>query len=80
METADIKRCEAQAQQLVTGLETLADKREFEEFIKIIHGPGWTTIAEAIFVTGIMDSMQTHATALHALKKALLAGSRAVGR
>jgi hypothetical protein len=57
----------------------VADSADFEELISIIHRPGWTTVAEALLVAGVVEAMHAHTQALAGLKQALLAGSRAVG-
>jgi hypothetical protein len=61
-------------------LGKLGNGSDVEELLKIIHRPGWTTIAELTFVHGIVDSMHAHVEAIHALKSALLSGSKQVGR
>lgn len=45
-------RVETQAKELNRNLANLADDKDFQEFLKIIHRPGWTTPAEVAFVTG----------------------------
>jgi len=59
-------------------LNRLSDRRQFIELIKIMKRPGWTTPAELIFASGIVDSMLAHTEALAKLKGDLLKGSRAV--
>jgi hypothetical protein len=50
------------------------------DLLNIIHKPGWTTVADGIFVNGILDSMSVHARALGTLQEALISGARAVGQ
>lgn len=71
-------RFETQAKELSRNLANLADDRDFQEFLKIIHRPNWTTPAEVAFVTGILDSMVAQTKELAGLKQALMAGSREV--
>lgn len=69
---------EPKVRQLSGALLHLANQEPFEELISIIHRPGWTTLAEFAFFTGIVDSMTAHAKALTGLKQVLLEGSREV--
>jgi hypothetical protein len=50
------------------------------DLLNIIHKPGWTTVADGIFVNGILDSMSVHARALSGLQETLISGARAVGQ
>ncbi len=74
----DLKQIELRCQDLRQSLKTLSDEKDFAELMLIIHKPGWTTPAEALFVTGLLDSMNTHVQHLTALKQTLLSGARAV--
>ena len=42
--------------------------------IPIIHKPGWTSVAEEAFVTGILDAMLSQTKTLSELKQVLLSG------
>jgi hypothetical protein len=77
-EAHDIAKLEARTRELRQGLAKLADRKDFEELLKIIHRPGWTTPAEYMFAVGILDSMTAHSSVLAGLKEVLMAGSRAV--
>jgi len=68
------KRAEA----LNHALTSLADPRQVRELIRLIRKPGWTTPAELIFVSAIVESMLAHAAALTKLKANLLKGSQVV--
>jgi len=57
----------------------LGNGDDVQEMLKIIHKPGWTTIAELTFVHGLVDSMHAHVEAISALKSALLSGSKQFG-
>jgi gamma-glutamylcysteine synthetase len=63
---------------LTESLKDLSADKEFEELLTIIHKPGWTTVAEAALVIGILESMNAHVQHLNTVKKSLLAGARAV--
>jgi len=56
----------------------LADNTEFDELLRIIHRPGWTTPAEFLFAMGVVESMTVHARALTDLKRTLINASRKV--
>jgi hypothetical protein len=64
---------------LTNSLKALSADEDFAEFSTIIHKPGFTTVAEALFVTGLLESMKLHVQHLKTLKQSLLAGARAVG-
>jgi hypothetical protein len=63
---------------LTKSLKDLSADKEFEELLAIIHKPGWTTVAEATLVIGILESMNAHVQHLSTVKQSLLAGARAV--
>jgi hypothetical protein len=90
MDKHNVTKLEAKIKELVGGLaqlaatgegraSSLAPSNDLQELFVIIHRPGWTTIAESIFVEGIVDTMLLHVKALDSLKQALVVGSRAVG-
>jgi hypothetical protein len=78
MEKHDLAHIEAGVKEVSQILATLAHEKEFQGFLSIIHRPGWTTVAEAALVAGIVDSMRAHAKALADLKHALFTGAEAV--
>jgi hypothetical protein len=71
----DLATFEARLKDVHTSLAGLATATDFEELIKIIHRPGWTTVAELAFATGILEAMHAHAQVMVGLKQALLRGS-----
>lgn len=76
MKKQDIAHLETRVNELCQGLAGVADDTDFKEFLKIIHRPGWTTIAEAALVLALVDAMQAQTKTLSSLKVALLkAGS-----
>lgn len=75
----NIEHLEAQIRRLHRSLASLADD-DLEELILIIKRPGWTTPAEFLFAVAMVESMQGQVKGLAAQKRALLAGSRAVGQ
>ncbi len=74
----NLAHLEARIKELSTQLATLADTQDLEELIIIIHRPGWTTPAEYVLVSGLVDAMHEHAKTLASLKQTLITGSRAV--
>lgn len=79
MDNRHVEKLEKQVGQLRDILRELNDKLSLDEFLTIIHRPGWTTIAEWKLVEGGLDSMIAMAAALNDLKLSILAGARAVG-
>jgi hypothetical protein len=75
----DIKRLEKKVTDLSDALAKLGSKDDFKKLILILRRPGWTTPAEFIFASGIVDSMTAQVNALAKLKGELLKGSDAVG-
>jgi hypothetical protein len=61
------------------GFDGLGDGSDIKELLRIIHRPGWTTIAELTLVHGIVDSMNAHIEAIAGLKASLVKGSQQVG-
>lgn len=78
MEQQELKHIESRINEMCGDLATLANDIDFREPIRIIHQPGWTTVAEAALVKGIIDFMHQQTKTLVGAKEALLTGSRAV--
>ena len=76
---ASLAKLEKKLNSLNGSFGGLGNGEDVQELLKIIHRPGWTTPAELLFVHGIVDSMQTHITALGTLKSALVNASKQVG-
>ena len=75
----DIKKLEKKVTDLSDALANLGSRDDFKRLILILKRPGWTTPAEYIFASAIVDSMQNQAAALAKLKTDLLKGSKEVG-
>ncbi len=73
-----LKKLEKKATSLSDALGDLGNSEDFRRLILEWRRPGWTTPAELIFVTGILDAMSAHTAALNGLKGALTKGSKAV--
>jgi hypothetical protein len=74
----DIKRLEKQVTDLSDALAHLSTPDDWKHLIAVLRRPGWTTPAELIFASAILDSLQAHATALANTKSRLMKGSEAV--
>lgn len=74
----DIKRLEKKVSSMSDALAKLSRAKDFRQLILEWRRPGWTTPAEFIFVSAIVDSMTAHVAALAKLKGDLLKGSKAV--
>ena len=74
----DMQQIESRCKTLAHHMKELADETDLNELMIIIRKPGWTTVAEFLFVNGFLDSMTAQAKHLVDLKKTLLAGARAV--
>lgn len=76
----DIQKVEMLIKDLQGAFGDLGDDSDLESLLKIIHGPGWTTLPEYTFVVAIVESMTAHARVLVGLRQALMEGSRAIGQ
>jgi hypothetical protein len=74
----NLAHLEARIKELSTQLATMADTQDLEEMISIIHKPGWTTPAEYVLVSGLVDTMHEQAKVLASLRQTLLNGGRTV--
>jgi hypothetical protein len=76
----DIKKLEKKVTDLSDALARLGSREDFKRLILIFRRPGWTTPAEYLFATALVDSMQSQVATLAKLKTDLLKGSKEVGR
>lgn len=74
----DIKALEKKVTSISNALSKLSSAEDFRKLILEWRRPGWTTPAEFIFVSAILDSMAANTTALAKLKGDLIKGSKAV--
>jgi hypothetical protein len=75
----DTQRLQKQVTELSNALAHLNNAEDFKKLILILRGPGWTTPAEHIFATGIVDAMLAQTHVLTQLKSELMRGSAVVG-
>ncbi|MFY9269691.1 MAG: hypothetical protein WAO55_08100 [Candidatus Manganitrophaceae bacterium] len=74
----DAKILEKKVTALSDALAKLNSAEDFKKLILILRKPGWTTPAEFIFASSIVDTMLAHTKALTLQKAQLLKGSQAV--
>jgi hypothetical protein len=74
----DIQGLEKQVTALSDALAHLATPDDWKKLLIIIRRPGWTTPAELVFASAIINSLQSHTKALAELKIQLMKGSEAV--
>lgn len=80
MEKHELDQLEGHIQSLKTAHTALADNSEVDELWKIIHFPGWTTVAERMLVAAGLEAIIAQTKQLTTLRQNLLAGARAVGK
>jgi hypothetical protein len=74
----NLAHLEGRIKELGEQLRAMGDTSDLEETIFLLHQPGWTTPAEYLLVSGIVDTMQEHARALTILRQSLITGSRLI--
>ncbi|MEZ5428568.1 MAG: hypothetical protein R2747_20145 [Pyrinomonadaceae bacterium] len=74
----DIKGLEKKIDALSNALAKLGNKDDFKQLILILRKPGWTTPAEFLFASAIVDSMTAEVKTLTTLKTSLIKGSKEV--
>ncbi|MGB6724822.1 MAG: hypothetical protein WBE74_02895, partial [Terracidiphilus sp.] len=75
---AHILHFEKQINKLQHSLGTLGGRGSLKGLLEVIHRPGWTTIAENTFFTGIVDAMIAQTKVLATMKQTLLGGAAKV--
>lgn len=76
----DIVRLEEKVRELDKGLKDLAAQDVSTKWGHIIHGPGWTTLAEFALVEGAIETLQEHVQAIHNHLNKLSSAAETVGR
>jgi hypothetical protein len=74
MAKAHLKRIQANTNALQRILSDLGSARELKEFLKNIRRPGWTTPAEFLYTSGILETMIDQARVLTTLRRTLQEG------
>jgi hypothetical protein len=78
MHQQELARFENNVKELHGHLTQLADTAGFDEFVRIIHRPGFTTQAETLLFGAVVDSMLQHSQTLLGLKQGLLSAAAKV--
>jgi hypothetical protein len=79
MTNKHVETLEKQITALSDALAHLGRGTTGAELLKIIHKPGWTTLAEFAFLAAMLKTTQMHVSAIEALQADMLAASKAVG-
>lgn len=80
MEKHELTQLEAHIQSLKSAHAVLADSSNLDELWRIIHQPGWTTVAEGMLVKSSLEYIIAQAKLLNTLQQNLIAGAKAVGK
>jgi len=57
IEPSEVTHLETLIKDLYQNLTSVADDKKFMELLQLIHHPGWTTVAKAMLVGGVVDAM-----------------------
>jgi hypothetical protein len=76
----DIKALDKKVTSISNALAKLSSADDFRKLILEWRKPGWTTPAEFMFVSAILDSMAAQTAAMADLKANLIKGSKEVSR
>ena len=78
MDRHDLERLEGRVEELGRLWQGLVDDPDVRELIEIWRRPGWTTPAEFLLVSGMVEALHTQTNTLTDLKQVLVEGSRRV--
>lgn len=76
----DVKKLEHSMKRLQQSCAELGASPSFEEFFRIIHHAGWTTVLDEFFVGAAIAAMQEQVQSLAGQLGRLMEGARQVGR
>jgi hypothetical protein len=76
----DINGLEKKLRTLNKSLSDLGGQSVSEEFIRIIHGPGWTTPAEFALVNAMADSLQTQVESARSQFQQMMGAAGQIGQ
>lgn len=79
MEKHELSQLEGEIQALKTSHAALASGDSLDELLRIIHRPGWTSVAELAFVRTGLESVRAQTAQLNALTQGLLNAAKLVG-
>lgn len=75
----DLKSLEHRINEMHRSIADFAAGSDFEELLRIIRRPGWTSVAESLMVSGIVEAIHANVKALIGLKNVLVFGAQKVG-
>lgn len=75
----DLKSLEHRINETRRSVADFAAGSDFEELLIIIRRPGWTSVAESLMVSGIVEAIHANVKALAELKSVLVSGAQKVG-
>jgi hypothetical protein len=76
----DVKALDSSMRKLQQSCEEPGTHKCFDEFFRIIHGPGWTTVLDEFFVGAMIATMQDQVQNVTKHLESLMEGARQVGR
>jgi hypothetical protein len=76
----DVKALESGMRKLQRSCAELGSQKYFDEFLQIIHRPGWTTVLDEFFVGAMIANMQDQVQNVTKGIETLMEGARQVGR
>jgi hypothetical protein len=76
----DIKALERGMRKLQQSCAELGSQKYFDEFLQIIHRPGWTTVLDEFFVGAMIANMQDEVENVTKHLETLMEGARQIGR
>lgn len=78
MKKSEITHLQTKIKTLNSELAKLGDPKPLEELLQIVHKPGFTSVAEGMFIAAIVDSLQQHTAATLQLRTSLLSAASRV--
>ena len=57
---------------------SLGDTADFDEVLRIIHGPGWTTWPDILLINTVLDAAERAAEDARSLREALVEGALSI--
>ena len=76
----DVQALESNMSKLRQSCAELGAHKHFDEFLQIIHRPGFTTLQDEFFVAAMIATMQDQVQGLTKHLERLMEGARQVGR
>jgi hypothetical protein len=76
----DVKAMESNMRKLQQSCAELGGHQYFDEFLQIIHRPGWTTVLDEFFVGAMIAAIQDQVDGAMKHLERLMEGARQVGR